>query len=200
MSAPKITIPDGLRADILAAVGNLKNSQADAAKARSDLQSELAQLTAESKDLEGQIPDLDAKALADSSALSALVQAETRQRLVTDRINAINFQLAHLEPISLMEIERVFQDVLNFYTPAVKAAIVEALRPFCPNEARAGQIAGFSDAFTQLRGVAARAGSLRALSASHGTILTITQILNRVLSGQFLLLQDTPDPKQEVAA
>jgi hypothetical protein len=184
-----IEIPNELRNRIEAFLADIKSEQRDAITLREKTADELAELEKETTNLISQLPQLRSDALKSSVAIAAFQNAETRQRLITERINELRAQLENMRPISLMVAESILSDLAGFYSESISELIVDILAPFCPRRNAALNVAKNTDAFVQIRSVNGLASRVRMLPPTPGIINQIEGILQRALIGQPLLLE-----------
>lgn len=193
----KIAIPDNLRERIENVLKSLPARLTEHAATRAALESEREALTAESGKLAGEITALEASALHDNKAMDSLVRSETRLRLAKARLMELAGEIDNFPPVQIRDVADLLTDIVRFYTVALPAQIVEALRPVCPNEVRALQLARLTDASAHVAAVSRRAANMPFLPVNASVIAGVEQILRRALAGRPLLLRDTPQDAGE---
>jgi chromosome segregation ATPase len=189
----KIEIPDELRSRIETFLADNKSEQEASAAGREKLAGELAELETEAAKLAGQIPQLRAAALKNSADTAAFQNAETRQRLIAERLNELREQLENIRPVSLALAESILTDAVGFYIETLPPMIMDALAPFCPTPSAARRLVKFTDAVVQLRSVQNFATRLIRLPANPGVFARVEAILQRALRGEPLLFGDVAE-------
>jgi uncharacterized coiled-coil protein SlyX len=193
MNTLQLTLPSGLRRQILQFQAALAQSLAGADAGARELEREQAALRAGERELTARHAELESKAAHSDQAATELNGIQTRLQSLRRRLLELDNQTVGRKTVSLAEAGGLLEGVVAHYSENLVPAIASRLAPLCSQPQQAVAMARAAECVLILPSLRVRARDQWQTPATPGNVAWLNQIFDRALRGQPHLGFDSPE-------
>jgi hypothetical protein len=192
----KIEISTGLRSQVTAALENLERQASSSAKDRSEIETKIKSLEADTASVARAIEELKLQAHASDGAAGQLIISERREMSLSIEIERLKIARNAAHGVDLIPAILALDAVVNFYRQAVKDELLKAIAPFEMPEQLALPLFAHCGAMRTLAIIRDWTTMLPSAPADMRAVLRLQAYLRRALAGNLCLHRDTPRPAE----